>query len=134
MRTALFAASTILVATPLWAQETPPLTEAERQQAIQELQDLRARMTALEQRLGVTPPPPVQYTPAAPRPPKDHNLELYGFVQLDAIQDFNRVNPNWDATLRPSRIPTEEGQFGGDGQSIFSVRQSRLAGSSGGQR
>ena len=126
MRTALFAASTILIATPLWAQETPPLTEAERQQAIQELQDLRARMTALEQRLGVTPPPPVQYTPAAPRPPKDHNLELYGFVQLDAIQDFKRVNPNWDATLRPSRIPTEEGQFGGDGQSIFSVRQSRL--------
>lgn len=126
MRTALFAASTILIASPLWAQETPPLTEAERQQAIQELQDLRARMTALEQRLGVTPPPSVQYTPAAPRPPKDHNLELYGFVQLDAIQDFKRVNPNWDATLRPSRIPTEEGQFGGDGQSIFSVRQSRL--------
>jgi hypothetical protein len=83
-------------------------------------------MTALENRLGVSPPPPVQYTPAAPRPPKDHNLELYGFVQLDAIQDFKRVNPNWDATLRPSRIPTEEGQFGGDGQSIFSVRQSRL--------
>ena len=28
--------------------------------------------------------------------------------------------------MRPSRIPTEKGQFGGDGQSIFSVRQSRL--------
>ena len=65
-------------------------------------------------------------TPAAPSAPRDHNLELYGFVQLDAIQDFKRVNPDWDATLRPSRIPTEKGQFGGDGQSIFSVRQSRL--------
>ena len=126
MRKAFFAASTILMATPLWAQAATPLTEAERQQAVQELQDLRSRMTALEQRLGVSPPPPVQYTPEAPRPPKDHNLELYGFVQLDAIQDFDRVNPDWDATLRPSRIPTEEGQFGGDGQSIFSVRQSRL--------
>jgi hypothetical protein len=51
--------------------------------------------------------PPTQYTPAAPRPPRDHNLELYGFAQLDAIQDFNRVNPDWDATLRPSRIPTQ---------------------------
>jgi hypothetical protein len=102
-----------------------PLTEAERTQAIQELQDLRARMTALEQRLGVTPPP-TQHTPQMAKRNKDHNLELYGFVQLDAIQDFNRVNPNWDATLRPSRIPTEEGAFGGDGQSIFSVRQSRL--------
>jgi hypothetical protein len=125
MRKALLAASTILMATPVWAQDAPPLTEAERQQAIEDLQDLRARMTALEQRLGVTPPA-MQVTPAAPRPPRDHNLELYGFIQLDAIQDFKRVNPDWDATLRPSRIPTEEGQFGGDGQSIFSVRQSRL--------
>jgi hypothetical protein len=126
MRKALLAASTILMASPLWAQDAPPLSDAERQQAIQELQDLRNRMSALEQRLGVSPPPAVQVTPAAPRPPRDHNLELYGFVQLDAIQDFKRVNPDWDATLRPSRIPTEKGQFGGNGQSIFSVRQSRL--------
>ncbi|MCL6741875.1 DcaP family trimeric outer membrane transporter [Sphingomonas sp. RB56-2] len=149
MRKAVLAASVALVATPAWAadqtsqvsgqsqqpvllataaaaaQSAQPLTEAERQQAIQDLQDLRARMTALEQRLGITPPP-VQYTPEAPKRAKDHNLELYGFVQLDAIQDFKRVNPNWDATLRPSRIPTEEGIFGGNGQSIFSVRQSRL--------
>jgi hypothetical protein len=126
MRKALLAASTILMASPLWAQDAPPLSDAERRQAIQELQDLRNRMSALEQRLGVSPPPAVQVTPAAPRPPRDHNLELYGFVQLDAIQDFKRVNPDWDATLRPSRIPTEKGQFGGNGQSIFSVRQSRL--------
>jgi len=126
MRNALLAASTILMASPLWAQAAPPLTEAERQQAIQEIQDLRARMTALEQKLGVTPPPAMQVTPAAPRPARDHNLELYGFVELDAIQDFKRVNPDWDATLRPSRIPTESGAFGSDGQSIFSVRQSRL--------
>jgi hypothetical protein len=65
-------------------------------------------------------------TPALPKKARDHNLELYGFIQLDAIQDFKRVNPDWDATLRPSRIPTQQGQFGGDGQSIFSVRQSRL--------
>lgn len=126
MRKAILAASTILLAMPAWAEEARPLTDEERAQAMQELQDLRARMTALEQRLGVTPPPPVQYTPAAPRRAKDHNLELYGFIQLDAIQDFQRVNPDWDATLRPSRIPTTEGEFGGDGQSIFSVRQSRL--------
>ena len=106
------------------AQE--PLSEGDRAQAVQELQDLRSRITALENRLGVSPPPPVQYTPQAEKRAKDHNLELYGFVQLDAIQDFQRVNPDWDATLRPSRIPTEEGQFGGDGQSVFSVRQSRL--------
>ena len=126
MRNLLLAATAISLATPAWADDPRPLSDAERAQAQQELQDLRSRMTALEQRLGVTPPPPVQYTPAAPGRPKDHNLELYGFVQLDAIQDFKRVNGDWDATLRPSRIPTEEGQFGGDGQSVFSVRQSRL--------
>jgi len=108
------------------AQEPPVMTEAERAAAAQELQDMRARIVALENKLGVSPPPAMQYTPAAPKRPRDHNLELYGFVQLDAIQDFNRVNPDWDSTLRPSRIPTEEGQFGGDGQSIFSVKQSRL--------
>ena len=103
-----------------------PLTDAERAQAIQELRDLQSRINALEARLGVSPSPPVQVTPAAEKPAKDRNLELYGFVQLDAIQDFKRVDPDWDATLRPSRIPTQKGEFGGDGQSIFSVRQSRL--------
>jgi DcaP outer membrane protein len=54
------------------------------------------------------------------------SYEIYGFAQLDYIQDFNRVDPTWDATLRPTRIPTVDGQFGSDGQAIFSVRQSRL--------
>ena len=126
MRHQLLAATAIVLASPAFAQDVPPLTEAERAQAIQEIQDMRARISAIESKLGISPPPAAQYTPAAPGPPRDHNLELYGFVQLDAIQDFKRVNPDWDATLRPSRIPTEKGQFGGNGQSVFSVRQSRL--------
>jgi len=55
-----------------------------------------------------------------------NNLSVYGFAQIDAIQDFDRVNPNWDATLRPSRIPTVEGLYGSDGQFIASIRQSRF--------
>ena len=54
------------------------------------------------------------------------NLEVYGFGMVDYVQDFGRVNPAWDSTLRPSRIPTTEGQFGSDGQAILSARQSRL--------
>lgn len=53
-------------------------------------------------------------------------FEVYGFLQTDYIQDFKRVNPAWDTTLRPSKIPTEDGQFGSDGQSIISVNQSRF--------
>ena len=56
-------------------------------------------------------------------------VELYGFAQMDAIYDFNRVNPAWNATLRPSRIPVNcpgDPGCGNDGEAILSVRQSRL--------
>ena len=54
------------------------------------------------------------------------SFEVYGFAQLDYIQDFGRVNPDWEDTLRPSRIPTDDEQFGDDGQATFSVKQSRF--------
>ena len=108
----------------------PPQTisdPVQRAQAIQEIQEMKARIGRIEQALGLPgEPPPMQYTPSVAHAPRDHNLELYGFAQLDAIQDFNRVDPNWEATLRPSKIPTAKGTFGSDGQSLFSVRQSRL--------
>jgi hypothetical protein len=138
---AFLLASALVASGPAWAADasaagsgaaaqdnaTRPLTPEERAQAMQELQDLRARMNRLESVLGVpSTPPPMAVPPPQVAPKSDHNLELYGFLQLDASQDFNRVNPDWEATLRPSRIPTTGGEFGTDGQSIFSVRQSRL--------
>ena len=51
---------------------------------------------------------------------------MYGFVMVDAIHDFQRMDPDWDDAFRPSKIPTTEGQFGGDGQSSVSVKQSRF--------
>jgi hypothetical protein len=91
------------------------------------------RIEALAQQLGVAAPP-VETIPAtaeAPTPVQtkgeaNRKIEVYGFAQVDYIQDFNRVDPNWDATLRPSRIPTVKGAFGSDGQSIISARQSRF--------
>ena len=135
MNKPIIAATAFLIASPLWAVERASAQVApapgsaaadaqERATMMQEIQALKARINTLEANQKAVPP--VQYSPAMPSRPKDHNLELYGFAQLDAIQDFDRVNPDWDATLRPSRIPTEKGQFGGDGQSVFSVRQSRL--------
>ena len=53
-------------------------------------------------------------------------FEIYGAAQVDYIQDFDRVDPNWTAALRPSKIPTTPDEFGSDGQSIVSVRQSKL--------
>ncbi len=54
------------------------------------------------------------------------DFEIYGFAQADYIQDFKRVNPDWADTLRPSKIPTVAGLYGGDGQSLISVKQSRF--------
>ena len=54
------------------------------------------------------------------------NLDIYGFVQMDMIYDFNRVDPDWNDTLRPSKIPNVNGEFGDDGETIFSVRQTRM--------
>ena len=67
-------------------------------------------------------PAPARAAEAARKP----SFEVYGFAQVDYIQDFQRVRPDWTATLRPTRIPTVEGLYGADGESIFSVRQSRL--------
>ena len=57
---------------------------------------------------------------------QEATFDVYGFAQLDYIQDFNRVDPLWESSLRPSKIPTQDGQFGGDGQSIVSIKQSRF--------
>jgi len=55
-----------------------------------------------------------------------NELNLYGHIQLDGIYDFKRVDPTWESTLRPSTIPTVEGTFGSDGQTIVSVKQSQF--------
>ena len=115
----VIAISAILIASPAWAAEEasaqadPAASSAntdaqERASMMREIEALKSRITVLEANQKVAPPP-IQYSPAAASRPKDHNLELYGFAQIDAIQDFKRVNPDWDATLRPSRIPTQAG-------------------------
>lgn len=66
---------------------------------------------------------------AGPARAEGPQFDIYGFAMADYIQDFQRVDPNWTATLRPSRIPTTAGEFGSDGQSIISARQSRFGAS-----
>lgn len=133
----MFALSLLLMSSPAFAAESnpqAPMDPQQRDRILREIEDLRARIDGLESQLGVTPPqtqtqaqPPAVVPAAKPSSgADDHSLELYGFAQVDVVQDFNRVDPNWDATLRPSKIPTTEGQFGSDGQSVVSVRQSRL--------
>ena len=65
---------------------------------------------------------------AAPAIAEDtgRSFEIYGFAQADFIQDFDgRLDPDWDDAFRPSKIGLDE-QFGSDGQSSISVKQSRF--------
>jgi hypothetical protein len=52
-------------------------------------------------------------------------FEVYGIAQADAIADTKRVDPLWEDTFRPSKIGVD-GQYGTDGQSSVSVKQSRF--------
>ena len=53
-------------------------------------------------------------------------FEIYGFAMLDMGYDFKQINPNWYDTLRVTKLPTFEDQFGEDGSFFAGVRQSRL--------
>jgi hypothetical protein len=96
-----------------------------------EAREQAAREQALRQQVAAAPP--VAALPARTKSPSNNHLEVYGFAEFDGIQDFKRVNPAWDATLRPSRIPTDKGQFGSNGQTIFSVRQTRFGAKANGE-
>jgi hypothetical protein len=57
-------------------------------------------------------------------------VEISGKVQADYIFDFKRVDPSWNATLRPSKIPINcpgDAGCGKDGETIFSVKQTLFA-------
>lgn len=56
-------------------------------------------------------------------------LEIYGFAQLDIIQDVKGVDPDWTGTLRSSKIPVAcpaDPGCGKIGETTFSIRGSRL--------
>ena len=53
-------------------------------------------------------------------------LEVYGFGMADFIYDFGQNNPDWFDVNRPSKLPLFDDEFGRDGRTWFSARQSRL--------
>ena len=53
-------------------------------------------------------------------------LEIYGFAQGDAIGDFKTNDPDWFDANRPSKLPAFQNEFGRDGHTWFSARQSRF--------
>jgi DcaP outer membrane protein len=69
-----------------------------------------------------TPAPQVSVDAQSPKP----SLEIYGFAMLDIGHDFKQIHPDWYDTLRLTRLPKFENEFGEDHSTFAGVRQSRL--------
>jgi hypothetical protein len=54
------------------------------------------------------------------------SFEVYGFAMLDIGHDFKQINPNWSDTMRVTKLPSVEDEFGRDHNTFAGVRQSRL--------
>src|SRR5574337_192573 len=127
--------------------------KAKLDEALKTIEDLQGRVKALEQSKPAPAPaaaPVAAPAAAAAAPPAwgapvvsvrtraEHastpdadkaRLEIYGQVMLDSSYDFKRMDPDWNATLRPSKIPVDcpgSAGCGNDGAWVFSVRQSSL--------
>ena len=53
-------------------------------------------------------------------------MEIYGFMMLDVGHDFKQIHPDWYDTLRVTKLPTFEDEFGKDSRTFGGVRQSRF--------
>jgi len=53
-------------------------------------------------------------------------FDIYGFGQGDFVIDFKRNDPAWFDVNRPSKLPSNPDEFGANGHSYLSPRQSRF--------
>ena len=136
---------------PAWSQvaqpqdPTKPTPEVQQlkerllqlEQAVEELKtQLGAKETSpkkSETAIGAKVSAPATVPAEAASKPRDDNgakgessFEVYGFVMLDAGYQFKQADTNWFDTVRPVKLPAFRDQFAPNGNTYFSVRQSRF--------
>lgn len=57
---------------------------------------------------------------------KPLSMEISGFILADVIYDFKQMDPKWFDVPRPSKLPAYKDQFAPNGQTYFSVRETRF--------
>ena len=68
---------------------------------------------------AVSAPAPVQDTkPAAEEKPR---MEIYGAAMLDMGYQTGQNDPNWFDVLRPTKLPSYEGEYGADGRYSYRI-------------
>jgi hypothetical protein len=83
------------------------------------LNHLRTSLAAAMIALSAAPVASGQ-TPQGPR------MEIYGFAQADFGYDFKQIAPEWFDVLRVTKLPSYDKEYGEDGRTWASVRQSRF--------
>ncbi len=53
-------------------------------------------------------------------------MDIYGFVMMDMGYNAGAIDPNWFDTMRPTKLPGFKNEYGAEGTTYFSVRQTRL--------
>lgn len=84
---------------------------------------MRVKSVLLLAALACTTPAAAQ---AQAQPDPKPSMEIYGFAMLDMGHNFKQINPNWFDTMRVTKLPKVEKEFGEDNSTFASVRQSRL--------
>ena len=103
----------------------------------QEMNELRGQISAIEQgpqSPGGTAPAQTSGgahgTERAAKAPREDeqksSIDLYGFIMLDSGYDFKTNNPDWFDVIRPTQLPSFNGEFAPDGKAYFGVRQTRF--------
>jgi hypothetical protein len=72
------------------------------------------------------PAPAAAVAQEAAKPEEKPRLDIYGFAMLDMGYQTKQNHPDWYDTLRPTKLPSYENEFGEDGRFFAGVRQSRL--------
>jgi hypothetical protein len=64
--------------------------------------------------------------PAALLAQSDTKITVYGFTMMDAGYNANQIHPDWYDVIRDTKLPSFKNEFGPNGNTYFSARQSRL--------
>ncbi len=137
----------LLFLRPVQAQsedtKKPDLDQLQKrlEQLEQQVRDLKTQLSAAQQAQKApaapttAPPPAVAAAPAvAPKPEEaaqkpaaaGTSLDIYGFAMLDSGYDFRTNNPDWFDVVRPTKLPSFQGEFAPDGKVYAGVRQTRF--------
>ena len=63
---------------------------------------------------------------AQPPTPDKPSFEIYGFAMIDIGQNFKQIDPSWFDTMRVTKLPSFDEQFGKDNSTFAGVRQTRF--------